>query len=181
MRWVSLPQPFGRNLIKNPCGKEQYQHWDVRHGGSGWCVEENKDHVEGAEAQTCFVSSYEWCVKSQLVDLLKEGLWEKLLDTCQPEILISDWWGSRKDSGCAYKIHVSLLAQDQRTVLAEFKASPAPIPQWNDGKYQKITHSFKRYGPGVRYVRFRHEGRDEPYWIGHYGARITNSTVLVKL
>ncbi|XP_044844638.1 F-box only protein 17-like isoform X2 [Mauremys mutica] len=92
-RWsrICLLEPFGRNLLRNPCGQDQFSHWQVQHGGHGWQVEENRCPVEGAPAQTCFVSSFGWCVKSQLVDLLEEGLWEELLDTYQPEIYISDW------------------------------------------------------------------------------------------
>ncbi|XP_067412836.1 F-box only protein 17-like isoform X2 [Emydura macquarii macquarii] len=88
---LCLLEPLGRNLIRNPCGEGQFCHWQVQHGGHGWKVEENCSQVVGATAQTCFVSSFQWCVKSQLVDLLKEGLWEELLDTYQPEIYICDW------------------------------------------------------------------------------------------
>ncbi|KAH0631614.1 hypothetical protein JD844_006035 [Phrynosoma platyrhinos] len=182
MDWcrVGVLQPFGRNLIKNPCGKEKFQHWEVQHGGDKWKVEVNRDPVEGAEAQTCFVSSFKWCVKSQVVDLLKEGFWEELLDTYQPDIFISDWWGAREDCGCDYKILVSLRAADRTSVIASFVAKPDSIPQWNDSKYQQTSHVFRNYGPGVRYVYFTHAGKDTQFWAGHYGARITNSTVLVK-
>ncbi|XP_077788523.1 F-box only protein 27-like isoform X2 [Podarcis muralis] len=145
---VGVLRPFGRNLIKNPCGTEQFQHWVIQHGGNGWRVEENRHHVEGAEAQTCFASSYVW--------------------------------GAREDCGCRYKIRVELLAADW-SVIAEFNANPDPIPQWNDAQYQKVSHVFRSYGPGVRYIQLWHKGVDTQFWEGHYGARITNSTVLVKL
>ncbi|XP_042296616.1 F-box only protein 27 [Sceloporus undulatus] len=182
MDWcrVGVLQPFGRNLIKNPCGKEQFRHWEVQHGGDKWKVEDNRGHVEGAEAQSCFVSSFLWCAKSQVIDLLKEGFWEELLDTYQPDIFISDWWCAREDCGYIYKIQVSLLAADRTSVIAIFAVEPDPIPRWNDSKYQQISHVFRNYGPGVRYVYFKHAGRDSQYWAGHYGARVTNSTVLVE-
>ncbi|XP_077174761.1 F-box only protein 17-like isoform X2 [Paroedura picta] len=69
---VGALQPFARNLIKNPRGEDQFLHWQVGHG-DGWCLGDN----------TC------WML--QLVDLVKEGLWEDLLDTCQPDIFISEW------------------------------------------------------------------------------------------
>ncbi|XP_075773336.1 F-box only protein 27 [Pelodiscus sinensis] len=183
-RWshLCLREPFGRNLLRNPCGQIGSGHWQVQHGGNGWNVEENRCPVEGAPAQTCFVSSFsEWCEKSQLVDLLKEGLWAERLDTYQPEIYISDWWGAREDCGCKYSLCVKLLAANQRTVIAEFQASPDPIPQWNDQQYQQVSHRFSQYGTGVRYVHFFHRGTDTQFWAGHYGARITNSMVMVKL
>ncbi|XP_077696643.1 uncharacterized protein LOC144279079 isoform X2 [Eretmochelys imbricata] len=122
-----------------------------------------------------------WCIKSQLVDLLKQGLWEELLDNYQPEIYISDWWGAREDCGCEYSICVKLLAADGRTVITEFQANPDPIQQWNDARYHQVSYWFRQYGRGVRYVHFLHKGKDTHFWAGHYGARITNSTVMVKL
>ncbi|XP_060640595.2 F-box only protein 27-like isoform X1 [Anolis sagrei] len=179
-RRISILRPFGRNLIKNPCGKKQFQHWEIENGGDGWKVEGNRDRVEGAEAQTCFVSSYGWCVKSQVVDLLQEGLGEELMDAFQPDICIADWWGARDDCGCIYKIEVHLLAADRTSVISSFTAKPDGIPQWNNAKYQQVSHVFRKYGPGVRYIHFRHAGKDTQFWAGHYGARITNSTVKVK-
>lgn len=32
-----------------------------------------------------------WCFKRQLVDLVKEGMWQELLDSAQIEICIADW------------------------------------------------------------------------------------------
>ncbi|XP_039366519.1 F-box only protein 17-like [Mauremys reevesii] len=182
-RWsrICLLEPFGRNLLRNPCGQDQFSHWQVERGGHGWQVEENGCPVEGAPAQTCFTTSFEWCIKSQLVDLLKEGLWEKLLDTYQPEIYISDWWGTQRNGGCEYSICVKLLAANRRTVIAEFQANSDAIQQWNDAQYHQVSYRFRKYGRGVRYVHFLHKGKDTHFRPGHYGARITNSTVMVKL
>uniref|UniRef100_A0A674IEV5 FBA domain-containing protein n=1 Tax=Terrapene triunguis TaxID=2587831 RepID=A0A674IEV5_9SAUR len=128
-----------------------------------------------------------WCVKSQLVDLLKEGLWEELLDIYQPEIYISDWWSTR--CGCVYSICVKLLAANRSTVIAEFKANPDPHGFVTGSRDQfgflflpsQVSYRFRQYGRGVRYVHFLHRGKDILYWAGYYGARITNSTVMVKL
>ncbi|XP_015744026.1 F-box only protein 27-like, partial [Python bivittatus] len=121
-----------------------------------------------------------WCQKYQTIDLLKEGFWQDLLDVYQPDVFVSDWWGGREDCGCRYELSVALLAADKRTEIALFKAQPDPIPQWNDASYQQVTHTFRRYGPGVRYICFRHKGIDTQYWKGHYGARVTNSSVVVQ-
>ncbi|CAM4614998.1 unnamed protein product [Lepidochelys kempii] len=175
------PAAVEPDLPAGALGADQFCHWHVEHGGNGWMVEENRCPVEDAPAQTCFVSSFQWCIKSQLVDLLKQGLWEELLDNYQPEIYISDWWGAREDCGCEYSICVKLLAADGRTVIAEFQANPDPIQQWNDARYHHVSYWFRQYGRGVRYVHFLHKGKDTHFWAGHYGARITNSTVMVKL
>uniref|UniRef100_A0A8C3I0R2 F-box protein 27 n=1 Tax=Chrysemys picta bellii TaxID=8478 RepID=A0A8C3I0R2_CHRPI len=178
---ICVLEPFGRNLVRNPCGQDQFSHWQVEHGGNGWNVEENLCPVEGAPAQTCFVSSFQWCVKSQMVDLLEEGLWEELLDNYQPEIYVSDWWGARQGAGGVYSICVKLLAANRTTVIAEFQANPDRLEQSNDSQYHQVSYRFRQYGRGVRYVHFLHKGKDILFWRGHYGARITNSTVMVKL
>uniref|UniRef100_A0A8D0GVL1 FBA domain-containing protein n=1 Tax=Sphenodon punctatus TaxID=8508 RepID=A0A8D0GVL1_SPHPU len=165
-----------------PCvPTDAFLHWEVEHGGDGWNVEENRCPLEGAEAQTCFVSSFHWCTKWQAVDLLKEGLWVDLLDTYQPEICISDWWCGLKVFGCTYSICVRLLAADQESVIASFRAKLDSVEYSHDGQYHQVSHVFRHYGPGVRYLHFLHKGKDTLFWKGHYGARITNSAVMVKI
>ncbi|XP_073497789.1 F-box only protein 27-like [Phyllobates terribilis] len=175
-----LKTPFSRNLLRNPFGAEQLKHWEAKHGGDGWKVEENCSVLDGAERTTCFVTSFGWCRKSQIIDLLQEGLAEHFLDVHQPCICISDWYAGRCDCGCVYKIKVQLLAENKQTVLKEFSLDPEPIPQWNDAHYQEVSYEFRHYGPGVRYVKFDHRGKDTKFWKGWYGARITNSSVTVK-
>ncbi|KAG8448881.1 hypothetical protein GDO86_015814 [Hymenochirus boettgeri] len=182
MNWqrASVKSPFSRNLIKNPCGKEGLQHWRTVDRGDGWVVENNRTDLEGSECQKSFVTSFSWCEKTQIVSLLKEGLWEEILDSYQPHICISDWFAGRDDCGCVYKISVELLAADRERVIDEFHENPDPIPQWNDESYHQVSHVFQDYGPGVRYVKFNHKGRDTQFWKGWYGSRITNSSVTVR-
>ncbi|KAE8585855.1 hypothetical protein XENTR_v10021476 [Xenopus tropicalis] len=183
MNWqrLYLKKPFLRNLIRNPCGTEGLQHWESTDGGDGWKVEDNHFPLEVADSQTSFVTSFRWCKKTQDVDLLKEGLWEDLLDNQQPPICISDWYAGRCDCGCVYEIKVQLLSKDRKHCIDEFTASPDPIPQWNNGIYHQVSHVFHGYGPGVRFVRFFHMGKDTQFWKGWYGSRITNSSVIVRI
>ncbi|KAM3829427.1 F-box only protein 27 [Vipera latastei] len=186
LRWSRLGvlRPLGRNLVRNPCGTEQFRHWAVHcefpEWNDGWSVVNNWRPLEGAEAQTCFASSFRWCQKEQVIDLLKEGFWQDLLDTYQPDIVITDWWGGCQDSGCVYELSVALLAANKRKKIDLFEAKPDPIPNGNDAAYHKVTHAFRRYGCGVRYVRFRHRGKDTRFWAGHYGARVTSSSVVIQ-
>ncbi|XP_041431283.1 F-box only protein 27 isoform X2 [Xenopus laevis] len=89
---IFMKEPFLRNLIRNPCGTDGLKHWRCMHGGDGWKVEDNHFPLEVADSQTSFVTSFEWCKKNQLVDLIKEGLWEDLMDNHPPSICISDWF-----------------------------------------------------------------------------------------
>ncbi|XP_075180954.1 F-box only protein 27-like [Anomaloglossus baeobatrachus] len=177
---MCVKTPLSRNLLRNPFGVEILNHWNVTHGALGWGVETNISILVGAEQQICFVTSFMWCEKSQIIDLLQEGLEEHLLDVHQPSICISDWYAGRHECGCEYKIKVQLLAANKQTVLKAFSLAPDPIPQWNDTRYHQVSYEFRDYGPGVRYVKFRHKGRDTKLWSGWYGARITNSSVTVK-
>ncbi|XP_073405153.1 F-box only protein 17-like [Dendrobates tinctorius] len=177
---VYVMSPFSRNLLRNPFGAEILSHWNIIHGALGWGVETNLSVLEGAEQQICFVTSFMWCKKFQIIDLLQEGLSEHLLDVHQPSICISDWYAGRHNCGCVYKIKVQLLAANKQTILKEFSMAPEPIPQWNDTRYRQVSYEFRKYGPGVRYVKFCHKGKDTKSWNGWYGARITNSSVTVR-
>ena len=44
----------------------------------------------------------------------------------------------------------------------------------------QMTHVFRNYGPGVRYVKFVHGGKDNKYWKGWYGIRVTDSCVEIS-
>ncbi|XP_051779521.1 F-box only protein 44-like [Erpetoichthys calabaricus] len=169
---------FARNLIKNPCGDDGFEYWNVNHGGDGWVIERHHGELKETTSPNCFVTSYRWCKKTQCVDLLKEGFEEHFLDDFQPDILINDWYGSRNDCGAKYKIKVHLL-NSQKQLLMSFKKQYPEIPQWNNCSYNKVQRVFRNYGPGVRFVVFSHQGIDNKFWAGHYGARIANSTVKV--
>lgn len=41
----------------------------------------------------------------------------------------------------------------------------------------QMIHVFRDYGPGVRYIRFAHGGKDTQFWAGWYGIRVTDSSV----
>ncbi|XP_039618146.1 F-box only protein 27-like [Polypterus senegalus] len=167
---------FARNLIKNPCGDDGFEHWNVNHGGDGWVIEHHHGELKNTTSPNCFVTSFWWCKKTQCIDLLEEGFEEHFLDDFQPDILINDWYGSRHDCGAKYKIKVHLL-NSRKEPLMSFKRQYPEIPQWNNSSYYKVQHVFHNYGPGVRFIFFSHQGTDNKFWAGHYGARIANSTV----
>ncbi|XP_040489888.1 F-box only protein 17 isoform X2 [Ursus maritimus] len=126
-----LRAPLGRNLIFNSCGEQGFRGWEVEHGGNGWAVEKNLTLVPGAPSQTCFVTSFQWCFKRQLVDLVMEGVWQELLDSAQIEICVADWWGARENCGCIYRLRVRLLDMYENEVV-KFSASPNPVLQWTE-------------------------------------------------
>ncbi|XP_006016226.1 F-box only protein 2 isoform X1 [Alligator sinensis] len=173
-----------RNLIKNPCGEEDLEHWgDVANGGDGWKVEELPgdfgESFPSDGVHKYFVTSYEWCRKSQVIDLRAEGYWEELMDTTQPKIVVKDWYAGRRDAGCLYEFSAKLLSEHE-DVLAEYKSETIAIPEDNDGSWNEASHTFSDYGPGVRFICFEHGGQDTLFWKGWYGVRATNSSVMVE-
>ncbi|XP_042523902.1 F-box only protein 17 [Dipodomys spectabilis] len=175
-----LRAPLGRNLIFNSCGEEGFRGWEVEHGGNGWAVEKNLTLVPGAPSQTCFVTSFEWCFKRQLVDLVMEGVWQELLDSAQIEICVADWWGARENCGCIYRLRVRLLDMYENEVV-KFSASPNPVLQWTERSCRQVSHVFTNFGKGIRYVSFEQYGRDTRSWVGHYGTLVTHSSVRVRI
>ncbi|GAA6082601.1 F-box only protein 6-like isoform X1 [Tachysurus ichikawai] len=101
------------------------------------------------------------------------------MDEIQPDIVISDWYAPRWDCGSEYQIQVELLNHQKRTVQ-RFETEPVFCPQWNDQKWEEMTYTFKDYGPDVRFIRFKHGGKDTQFWAGHYGIRVTHSSVEIS-
>ncbi|KAM4610691.1 F-box only protein 6-like [Polymixia lowei] len=166
-----------RNLLKNSRGEEKLSGWQIlENGGDKWKVEGVMVPHPDEKVQKVFVTSYHMCRKSQLIDLEKEGYNPSFMDHFQPDIKISDWYAPRWDCGCEYEICVELLNQKKKPVQS-FAPETVCFEQWNDQTWHQMTHVFKNYGPGVRYIRFIHGGKDTQFWAGWYGIRITNSCV----
>jgi hypothetical protein len=74
----------------------RYKYWRLlKSGGNGWAVE---PEPVGSEAlpphlpgRSCYVTSYDWCIKEQLITLAEHGLTAKIMDETQPQFDISEW------------------------------------------------------------------------------------------
>ncbi|KAM3922710.1 F-box only protein 2-like isoform 2-T2 [Leptodactylus fuscus] len=143
---------MARNLIKNPCGEEELEHWeDVQHGGDGWKVEELPGDC-GAEFPSDGISKY---------------------------FATSFEYAARTDAGCSYELTVQLLS-DSQDVINEYKSENITIPEKTEGTWNQLSHTFSEYGPGVRFIQFTHGGQDSVYWKGWYGVRMTNSSITIE-
>uniref|UniRef100_A0AAV2M3J7 FBA domain-containing protein n=1 Tax=Knipowitschia caucasica TaxID=637954 RepID=A0AAV2M3J7_KNICA len=93
----SVPElaKMSRNLLKNPSGDEELEFWELtENGGSQWKVEEmpgdcGHDFVND-QVTKYFATSFEPCLKRQVIDLLEEGYSADDLDA-QPQVNVSDW------------------------------------------------------------------------------------------
>ncbi|KAK0142524.1 F-box only protein 6 [Merluccius polli] len=164
-------------LITSTFLTEGISGWDILSNmGDGWRVEEVMTPHPNQGATQNFVSSYGPCMKAQLVDLRKKGYNNYLMDKVQPHIRISDWYAPRFDCASEYEMRVELLNKKKEAIHI-FAPERVNFEQWNDQNWHEMTHVFKNYGPGVRYVHFVHGGRDRQYWKGWYGIRVTDSCV----
>ncbi|XP_035243659.1 F-box only protein 2 isoform X1 [Anguilla anguilla] len=172
------------NLLKNNCGEEQLEFWELtENGGSEWRVEEMPGDCGYAFCDEAvskyFATSFELCMKKQVVDLLAEGLLPDALDA-QPAVTVEDWYCGRSDCGCTYQLDVRLLDENQE-VLQDFKPDPVTLdPDNDDCSWKQVTHTFSDYGPGLRFISFEHGGQDSKYWDGWFGVRVTGSSVTVQ-
>lgn len=173
-----------RNLLKNPCAKEDMNGWLTTEGGDGFKVEgescgckDLKDFNGDAEDSCCWATSYGACEKTQTVDLGFEGLDGALMDEVQPEIKVAEWFGCRNDAGCVYWLRVRLLNSD----MDEIDKKEIREERDASGDWFHVSESFSGYGPGVRFVEYTHGGQDNCNWAGHYGAKISCSSLVVCL
>ncbi|KAG1961998.1 uncharacterized protein LOC120462762 isoform X2 [Pimephales promelas] len=164
------------NLLKNPSAQDGLHGWKiVRSGGDHWVTEENRKPLLETVTR-CFISSYGLCLKQQLIDLTKEGYSGAFMDQQQPHIKISDWYAPISCCGSEYQICVKLLDQWKKPIRT-FQPEKVIFSYGNDEPWCQMTHIFRDYGPGVRFICFTHGGMDTQFWAGHYGVRVTNSSV----
>uniref|UniRef100_A0A8C9AIJ4 F-box only protein 50 n=1 Tax=Prolemur simus TaxID=1328070 RepID=A0A8C9AIJ4_PROSS len=122
-----------------------------------------------------------WTVKQQCVDLLAEGLWEELLDDEQPDITVMDWFEDSRLDACVYELHVWLLAADRRTVIAQHHVAPRTSGRGPPGRWVQVSHVFRHYGSGVRFIHFLHKTKNRMVPGGLQRTRVTDSSVSVQL
>ncbi|KAM8916499.1 F-box only protein 2 isoform 1-T2 [Spinachia spinachia] len=176
---------MARNLLKNPSGEDQLEFWDLPvNGGSQWKVEDMPGDcsydfpMDGVT--TYFATSFELCLKRQVINLLQEDYSSEQLDA-QPAVTVQDWYCGRTDCGCAYQMAVCLLDENEQ-VIQEFKPEPVSLdPDCDDCSWKQVSHTFTDYGPGMRFITFEHGGQDTKYWDGWFGVRVTASSVTVDV
>ncbi|XP_066529027.1 F-box only protein 2-like [Hoplias malabaricus] len=174
-----------RNLLKNPNGDDDLDYWDlIENGGDEWKVEDmpgDCGHAFNDETVTkYFTTSFELCLKQQVVDLLEEGYTAEELDH-QPPVTVEDWYCSRTDCGCVYQLNVRLLNENQE-VIEEFIPENVKIdPDTDDCSWRQVQHTFTEYGQGLRFISFEHGGQDTKYWSGWFGVRVTASSIFLEL
>ncbi|KAM9633193.1 F-box only protein 50 [Trichechus inunguis] len=181
-RLIFLHRPLYRNLLRspNPEGINIYepapstgptqQPLESLGNFSGWVISTEKLQQHRS-----------WTAKQQCVDLLAEGLWEELLDNKQLDITVMDWYEDSRLDSCVYELHVWLLAADRRAVIAQYHVAPRTPGTGPPGRWVQVSHVFRQYGPGVRFVHFMHKTKNQLEAGGLRRTRVTDSSVSVQL
>ncbi|XP_034034818.1 F-box only protein 50 [Thalassophryne amazonica] len=201
--WKSVyeAKPLGRNLLKNPAphgvSKDapppEPELSDVptrvlpffppEVDFSGWTTNTEKLPYDTSDIPpgvvVCGLPAYSWFSMEQVLDLKAEGLWEELLDDFQPEIFIQDWYEESQLHKFIYELCVKLLAADKSTVLAEHSVNPTEDLSNYSHTWKEVSHVFRGYGPGVRYVHFLHRLKNQ-FLNEFFPTLFTDSSVIVR-
>ncbi|CAJ1064603.1 F-box only protein 50-like [Xyrichtys novacula] len=206
--WESVygAQPFQRNLLKNysPHGLSKDRsppnpkHEKVQMGRpfepqvtagdfSGWNTSNEvlpDDMSEVPEdVVICAWPTFYWFTMEQIVDLKVEGFWDELLDEFQPEIVVKDWYEESRLDSHIYELHVKLLGAHNSTVISEYSLQPTENLKSQSYTWKEVSYVFSGYGPGVRYVHFKHRLKNmhmNGMVNGFYQTLFTESSLMVN-
>jgi hypothetical protein len=169
--------PWGDNLVVNPGGETgDMTGWTITaDGGDGWRAASG-----GHTGDYDFQTSYSDCNREQEIDLMALGFTEVELDMA-PTIVASEWFKEFGEGGDQYNFTVELLGADGSvlstfTVDSDTGSSPFDT---SDDVWFEVAHTFTDYGPGLRRIRIQDGGKDSEFWLGHYGIRIDDASVVV--
>ena len=160
------------NLLTNGSAVDGTTGWDIiENNGAGWAVKGSGHDGDGFR----WATSYGWGKKSQTVDLLAKGFTAEALDAA-PDISVSDWYINYNHTDDIYYLKVELRDADNNVIESFDTGTLTATNGWSEA-----ANVFSDYGPGVRYVYFEHGGKDSEVWGGHYGTRIDNAEIVIKV
>jgi len=157
--------------------------WNIINtGGDGWKLEKipmgskvTKCPDAAGPGAHCVAGSFDWCKRSQTINLEQKGFSTQTMDKEKPRIQVYEWFIARSDCDSEYYVKVTLLDKDER-----------PIDHFNSGiiaagsaEWHKVEHNFYNYPPGVRYIQYEDGTKDKKFWAGHFGAKMCQPTVLI--
>lgn len=139
---------FESNLIRNGCGEEGFNHWNIlKNYGDEFKIENTPNGADPLPLDvadfngktSCFATSYFECSKEQTIELNNVKLYSHILDVHKPHIYVSEWVAGRFDCACEYKMQCSLMSKNDKAlkkVTASFE-----IKQWEGKAWNKVCMS----------------------------------------
>ncbi|WP_208617802.1 beta/gamma crystallin domain-containing protein, partial [Vibrio thalassae] len=150
------------NLLNNP---KELSSWNViKDGGDGFLVSELPE-------DPTFLTSYDWNIRQQTIDLLAHGYSADMLDQ-SPGVIFSGVYGK---TYCPDKYYLKIELLDVNENVVQSWDSKQ---RTNDGicdytqEAEFLSGNLLNYDSGVRYIRWEDGGKSSEYKRGHYGATL---------
>jgi len=160
------------NVLNNPGAEDGLLYWNFSFGsGVDWSLK-NSPHDS-----LCFISSFDWSTKSQIIDLKSKDYSESFLDS-EPDIYVKELFKGFYNASDNYYLKVE-LRDSLGNVLAFFEDGSQAFPLIADTSWQTSEFTFSSYGPGVRFIYFESGGKDTEYWSGFYGTMMDEAEVTI--
>ncbi len=173
-----------QNLLENPGAETgDMSGWTIiANGGDGWGIwgVDTTGYGGPYDGIHCFLTSYEWCNRSQEIDLLAKGYTEAQLDSAST-VKVGEWFGQANQyCGGMYYLNVELRDEDHN-VIAYWNSGVHNTTWRGNGaaSWDQLSHDFSGYGPGLRYIYWEDGSKDENWWEGYYGAKLDAASVTI--
>lgn len=152
-----------KNLIKNPVGKYQFNHWTVSHGGDGWAVE---NFLTYPPFKSVYAASYGWGALRATIDLTTLNL--------NPEInyyfVVGSPVARRWDCESEAKLSIHVLSTNVMIEKKEVYYKPEEGGTSSECIWHWIGLSTK-INPEATTIVANFKGKDTRFWAGNYGPR----------
>lgn len=165
---------WGETLLVNPSAEGAFlSGWTIHAGApsSGWDV-----RAGGIDGCRRFVTSYEWCIRSQEIDLVARGASPEALDAA-PAVAVSEWFAGADPDPNDYAYLKVELRDAGHVAFATFDTGVFRTR----GGWLQISHRFTDYGPGLRYIYWEDGGKDTEEWAGQFGASLDAASCELEL
>ena len=187
-----LKKPLNRNLIKNPCFDLGLNHWFIS-DKSNKKMTSTSDMFMIEEYDECsvpsfnenkkpikkFATSSSIVFKYQLIDLQSEGLSMSFFKYLKLFIKVKDSYAGRLYLGYEYYIHIILYDNNFNELRSIYYDEKVNSDNWSNSEWKEFEYKFEDLNPKLRFILFKHGGRDVTNWTGYYGVKLTNSQVTI--
>lgn len=175
----SIPTPTAEtNLLTNAGAENNYDGWTKIDGGNGWRINTVGLDLIGTprSGNNLWVSSYEFCTLIQDIDLLAAGFTESQLDV-SPNIRAGAFIATNSRTGAYTTIKLELCDANGDMLSTHYVCNNINTPL--NTSWTEKSHIISSYGTGVRKLKFYLIGKDDRWWLGHFGTQFDDAFVYV--
>jgi len=165
------------NLLINPSGQLGLQGWQQLNRRMSWQVEDSGWPLN-RETTTNFVSSFETCVMSQVVDLgrLIPSVEATRFQTDDFSVEVSARYQARTDCPSVFRLEAIAMDRNRRT-LERLQTSVLDAPPDHWGKAKLILEHLRL--EQASHVAIVITGKDRPFWNGNFGSKVADCSVRI--